>query len=232
MRRRQTEEQKNIKRAIYLVILSIGLLILFLYFGLPLLARFSTFLGNLRKDSEPVLSNDTTPPAPPTFYDLPEYTQKPSVEISGRSEEGATVIVYANGKKHELLADKNGEFFFDFELRRGDNRLSAKAIDKAGNEGLETKEYSITNDSEPPDLEITNPTDTNVSGSSNKQITIEGTTEEGVTLTINDRIVAVSSDGSFTMATTLSDGENKFTIKAADRAENETETTLTINFSQ
>ena len=45
------------------------------------------------------------------------------------------------------------------------------------------------------------------------------------------RIVVVESDGSFAFTTTLSEGENQFTVKASDKAGNSTEAVLKLNFS-
>lgn len=228
---RLSEEKRNTRRAVYLIALTIALIFSFFTFGLPLVAKLSTFVADLKKSSQPVDINDTTPPAPPKIDTPEEYTNEPAVEITGKSEEGATIIIYANGKKKEMVTDKNGEFFFDFELRKGENRLSAKAIDKAGNESQETQEYIIVNDSEAPEITILNPQDTSFHGSQQRQVTIEGQTEEGAEITINERFVIVDSEGLFTFTTTLNEGENKFIIKAKDKAENETETELVLNFT-
>ena len=68
-------------------------------------------------------------------------------------------------------------------------------------------------------------------GENQKNVNIVGQTEAGVTLTINDRIATVSETGSFNFSTTLSEGENQFTLKAQDRAGNEAETSLTLRFT-
>lgn len=229
---RGVEERKNIRRAVFFGVLSLGVLIAFLFLGLPLVARVASFVADFRKSGEPVNISDTTPPAPPRFESLPEVTKEEVLVLKGGTENGATVFVYANSDEKEILADAEGTFNFSFELRKGENKLSAKAKDASGNVGMETQTFVITQDDEPPDLTISAPSDgKEFFGSKERQITIEGETEEGASVTINDRVVVVDSEGQFVFSTTLSDGENIFKIKAKDKAENETETTLTLKFS-
>ncbi len=230
-KKRTSEEANNIKKARNYILLTIALLVLFVYFGFPTIAKLSTFIVNFKKDSEPVTISDSTPPAPPKLNDLPEATNKTEVEISGKAENGATVIIYANRKEVELLADKSGEFIYNFKLNKGENTIYAKAIDATGNESVDTDTIIIIQDSDDPTLTVTKPNDgENFVGASQRQVTIEGTTEEGVTLNINDRLVVVDSFGGFTFFTTLSEGENTFNFKVVDKAGNETETSITLNF--
>lgn len=233
-RRRYTniEQVKNRRKATFFILLAGAIVVFLFFYGLPLIARFSTFIADLRKDSQPVDITDTTPPAPPRISSLPEVTKETVVEIDGSTEEGATVILYLNSKEEELVADRDGDFTFDFRLNDGKNSISAMAIDRAGNESQESKTIIVTYDNEPPELLIESPTDgESFFGAPQRQLTIKGTTDEGASVTINDRVVVVNSDGTFTFATTLSDGENTFSIKSVDRAENETETSISVTYS-
>lgn len=231
-RRKSTEEKKNIRKAFLYGLLTIGAIVALLFFGLPSVAKFAGFLSDLRSSNQPVDINDTTPPAPPTINEPPEVTNEVAIEITGKTEPGATIILFVNGDEEELLANKDGEFNYDWELLDGDNRISAKAKDAAGNESQETQTYEVTYDDEPPELTVNSPEDgKEFFGSRERQVTIEGTTEEGASVIINERVVVVDSEGNFTFLTTLSDGENNFTIKARDRAENETGQSLTLHFT-
>lgn len=231
-RRATTEEKKNIRKATYFGILTIVALILFFFFGLPAVAKFAAFLTDIRQSSTPVDINDTTPPAPPRIQEPDRYTKEYSVEIKGNTEAGATVLLYPDGKEEELLANKDGEFTYTWSLDDGENKIYAKAKDAAGNESQESDIYYITFDDEDPELEISSPEDgKQFFGSSERQITIQGQTEGGVNLTINNRVVAVDEDGSFTFVTTLGDGENNFNFKAKDAAGNETEKDLKVHFT-
>ena len=220
------------RRAFLFTILTILAILGVLFYGLPSVARFAAFLSDLRKSSLPVDRNDTTPPAPPRLDRLPEATKEPEIEISGVTEEGATVILTLNGKDEEVVADADGKFRFSYSLRKGENQILAKAKDRAGNESQPTAGITVVFDNEAPKLDISAPADgSQFYGDGQRQLAIKGTTEVGVTLTINDRIVKVEEDGTFTFATTLADGENSFNLKSADKAGNQTEKTLKVNFS-
>ena len=220
------------RRAFLFTILTILAILGVLFYGLPSVARFAAFLSDLRKSSLPVDRNDTTPPAPPRLDRLPEATKEPEIEISGVTEEGATVILTLNGKDEEVVADADGKFRFSYSLRKGENQILAKAKDRAGNESQPTTGITVVFDNEAPKLDISAPADgSQFYGDGQRQLAIKGTTEVGITLTINDRIVKVEEDGTFTFATTLADGENSFNLKSADKAGNQTEKTLKVNFS-
>lgn len=231
-RRRSVEERKNVRRAFFFGILTIGVLLLFLFFGLPTVAKFAAFLHDLRSTNQPVDVTDTTPPAPPKINDLPEFTNETSLDISGRSEPGATILIEENGKEDEVLANKDGEFQYTWSLLDGQNKISAKAKDAAGNESVESDVQLVTYDNQPPDLSIDSPQDgASFYGSKERQLTIKGHTEENASVTINDRIVVVDSLGDFSLSTTLSDGDNSFDVTAKDQAGNETKSSFTVHYS-
>jgi hypothetical protein len=226
------EEKKNIKRAVGFGVLTVGIIVIFIFFGLPLVARFVGFITDLRKGGSPVQIEDTTPPAPPIFERFQEYTNEDKLKISGKTEPGATVILFLNNDDEEVVANKDGEFSYNFKLRKGENTISAKAKDEAGNESQESKIYDVVFDNEAPDLEITSPEEgQEFFGSKERQITIEGITDEDASLTINDRVVAVDEDGTFAFLTTLGEGENNFNIKSTDKAGNQTEMDFKVSFT-
>jgi len=226
------EEKENIRRAVFFSLLTIISLALVFFLGLPAVAKFSAFLSDLRKSSEPVERQDSTPPVPPRIEPLPEATNQLRVDIKGSTEPGVSVILKLNNKEEEILANNDGEFNYTFALNDGENKISAYARDSSGNESQKTEEINIIYDNDPPQLSLTTPNDgTNYYGSKQRQVLLEGETEVGVNININGRFVQVDSDGKFTFTTTLNEGENKFTILAQDLAENITEKTLTLHFS-
>lgn len=231
--RRQTiEEKKNRRKAFILIILTVVSLFLIFFYGLPLIAKFATFLSDLRGSSEVAERNDTTPPPPPRLDILPEATSEISVEITGTTEEGAIVTLFLNSNEEEVIANKEGRFSYKFSLNKGGNRIAARARDSSGNESQETDTIVVIQDSEPPSLEITSPEDgSEFFSSSQRQVVIEGKTEEGTSVQINDRLVVVEASGDFTFATTLGEGENTFNVKAQDKAGNINEESITLHFS-
>lgn len=231
-RRAKTQERKNKRSAFFFFTLTIIAIMAFIFFGLPAIAKFAAFLNDFRTSTEPVESTDTTPPPPPRLSTLPNATNSQSLEIKGRTEPGAIVVLSLNGEDVEIVANSEGEFTHDFRLKDGVNEISAKAKDAAGNESRKTTAYEVVYDNDPPELEITSPEDkAEFFGAQERQVTIQGRTEEGAKVTINSRQVVVENDGTFRFATTLSEGENKFTIKAEDTATNSEEKEITLYFA-
>ena len=179
------EEKRNLRSAVVYVLLTLILIIFLLYFGLPTTAKIAGFLADLRGSTLPVEPNDTTPPAPPVFEPLDEFTQKPVITVKGRAEPGAKVSVFLNDKlKEEVVVDASGNFVTDLPILAGENTLYALAQDESGNQSTQSKLFTITYDKKAPDLVIAEPADgTSFSGSNQKQITIKGITEEGAQVT-------------------------------------------------
>jgi len=226
------EEKRNIKKAYYYIFLSTISIVLLIFYGLPTLIKFAGFVGDIAKSDKPIEINDITPPAPPQFDQIVEFTNKEVLEITGRSESGATISIRANNDNSEIVANNDGVFDFIFNLDKGENSIDAKTIDTSGNESTQTNTYRIYFDNNEPKLEIQNPVDgSSYFGNGQRQLSIKGTVDEIVDLTVNGRTVVVKEDFSFSFTTTLSEGENKFDIVAKDPSGNETSTTLTTNFS-
>jgi hypothetical protein len=226
------EEKKNIKNAYKYVALSIIAILLLVFLGLPVIVKLAGFIGDIKKSSSPVEVNDITPPAPPQFDQIPEYTKDERLEIKGKSESGATISITTNGSSNEVVANNSGEFNYIFNLKKGENTISAIANDQSNNKSTQSQEFKIVFDNEEPKLEITSPTDgASLYGNSQRQLSIKGNVSEAVDLTVNGRVVMLKDDNTFSYTSTLNEGENKFEVKAIDPSGNETLTTLTINFS-
>jgi len=227
------EERKNLRRAITYIVLAISGLILLFFLGIPILGKFTAFVSDLGKSNKPITNNDNTPPAPPRFNTFSDFTNQNQVSLTGTTEPGSTIKLSLNGNGMDTLADKDGAFTFsDLSLKDGDNIFLATAVDTAGNISQQTQEYKIVFDNKPPDLTIESPGDgSTFFGSKQRQITIQGISESGVQITINDRVVVVDDNGKFQYTLTLNEGENKFTIKATDQAGNSIEKDLMLSFS-
>ena len=193
------------------------------FYGIPLLARLSGFVYDLRESGEPIIGGDTTPPPPPSFETPVSHTNKNNLEISGSSEAGSTITFYFNNKKSEVLVNNEGKFSQTFSLNKGENSLYAYSTDTSGNQSVDSRTYEIFQDSEPPDLELLTPKNgAEFYGTKNRQINIEGTTEPEARVQINERWVIIDSFGKFPFPVSLNEGDNVFKIKASDLAENET----------
>ncbi len=226
------EEKRNVRAAFILVALTIISLIALFTFGLPSVAKFASFVAELKGGNTPVEKNDTTPPAPPKIKNLPEATNKEILTLEGTTESGATIEVFLNDTGEEVVAGEDGAFSFSLDLKKGTNFIYAYAKDKSGNQSQKSQEITVTYDNEAPSLDISTPNDgKQFSGSLERQMTIEGKTEAKSTLTINDRLVKVDEDGSFSFSISLSEGDNSFNLKATDPAGNVSEKTLSVKFA-
>jgi len=226
------EEKKNIKNAYWYIFLSIVAVIFLFFLGLPTLIKFAAFITEVSKSDKPVDVNDITPPAPPQFESLPEFTNKKNLLITGFSEEGASILLSFNSEDIESLADVDGKFSIELKLNNGENNLQATAKDHAGNSSQPGNVYKIAFDDKAPELTLSSPSDGSAFfGSGQRQTVIKGATSNDAEVYINDKFVSVMEDNTFSFATTLSEGANSFEIKAIDKAGNETKSTLGLNFS-
>ena len=226
------EEKRNTRKAILFIILTVAFLPFVLFVGIPALGKFTVFISDLRGGSKAIVKNDTTPPAPPTFNYIPSFTNQQTASVSGTTEPGATVKLTSNSGSQETLSDKDGTFSFILQLQSGVNAFSVISVDTSGNQSLQPKSFQITFNNKPPSLSVTSPSDgSSFFGSTQRQITIQGKTDAGAQIVINDRIISVDDSGNFQYTTTLNDGANPFAIKATDQAGNTTEKDITLNFT-
>lgn len=232
-RQTRTEQRKDARSAAFYIVLTVAALILILFFGIPAIGRVAVFLHDLQSSGKPIdTGNDNTPPAPPIFERLPQTTNKTVLAVYGRTEAGAIVTLKINDNEEEVVADNGGAFTYDWELLDGDNKIKAFAKDSAGNQSQETQTFTVKYDDEAPELEIKSPKNgQSFSGTKARQATIEGSTEARASVTINDRIVAVDTEGNFSFFTSLKDGENVFIIKSKDAGGNEVEKSITVDYT-
>jgi len=231
-RLQSVEEKKNLKSTVIFAVLTIAVIVFLGFVGIPLLGRVTLFVSNLRGSSKVVTNTDTTPPAPPRFNNFPAFTNQQNVTLTGTAEPGSTVKLSFGGGSQQILTDKDGNFSFNLQLSDGDNNFSAVAVDPAGNQSQQSQTYDITFDNKPPSLTVTSPSDgTSFYGSNQRQVTIQGTTDAGSQITVNDRIVSVDDSGNFQYTTTMNDGANPFAVKSTDQAGNTAEKDITLNFN-
>lgn len=226
------EEKRNKRRAFIFGVLTIAALVFLFTIGLNVLTKFVGLISDLKKTSAPIEKTDTTPPPPPHIDTLPEATNNSKLTITGSSEPGSDVELFINGSKNESLAGNDGAFSFDIILANGSNTIYAQAKDSAGNESGKTPTYEVIYSKNPPKIDINSPNDgAKFYGTKQQQITISGKTAVDVSLTINDRIVAVQDDGSFSSSVFLNEGNNTFKIKVVDNAGNTAEKSITVSWS-
>ncbi len=225
------EEKRNTRKAVIFVLLSLVIVVFLATNGLSLITKVINFASSFKKSPQTLELLDKTPPSPPFLQSIPDATNISPFEITGRVEQGNTVVINFNDKEEEIQTDENGNFSAKFELIKGDNTFFAYTKNPAGNVSQETNKYVLVFDNEAPDIKILSPSDgASFYGPKQKNVTIKGTTKIDSSVTINDRIATVNDDGGFSLNYSLSNGENNLVIKSVDKAGNEKEINLKLFF--
>ncbi len=231
-RLKRVEEKRAVSATVKYVVLTVIIIFVLFNFGLPALSRFTLFIEELTGQNVTNDDDNGPPLAPPQIVNLPTHTKEKTLRVSGNTRPGITVSIFFNDEKSEVLANASGEFNSTFELSRGENTIHAYAVTQNGKKSANSKNYTVVYDSEPPKLEIITPENGHLfTGRNNNQIQIEGQTELGARISINDRIAIVRGDGKFDFPVTLDEGENVFKIKSTDEAGNETGLEFKLTYS-
>lgn len=179
---------------------------------------------------------DTIAPSPPTFSPLSSYTKVAKISVSGFAEPASEVKLLVNEEEvAKTVVEAGGTFSFaDVNLPiEGKNTITATATDGAGNVSQKSAELIITLDKKTPEIAVSSPTDGQKFSGEDKQIRVEGKTEAGATVRVNEIQAPVLADGSFrTTITATVAGEIKITITASDKAGNEKKVELTVSYSE
>jgi hypothetical protein len=226
---RRNEEMVT-KKAVFMGFLTIFFIVLVMVFGLPMLIKFSVFLGNNKKSNEK--KDVLVAPVAPRLVIPYEATNTASVFIEGFAEKGVKVELFKNEVSiGETQVTENGDFAFkNISLDEGDNSFSAIASSDEAGAGDGSNPIVVVYDIQAPKLELTNPTE--------KELTVDyadfditGKTEKDVSVTINGKLATVDDDGNFKLKIQLSMGKNDLEIIVKDAAGNETKTKVSITYS-
>ncbi len=225
-------EEKNARNRLVVAVLGTFAVVLFLlFFGVKILISFSVFIDKLRGNSPTSASQAIV--LPPTLDPLPEATNSAQLKISGRGQSGLTVIVYLNGNEtKKLTIPKEGTFSTVLIAQEGKNTISAKVLDDKGNISELSPVLKIMVTNKAPLMEVTSPQDNaTISGDDNKTI-VSGKVEDDVRVTINDRLVVVQNDGSFSYKFPLPEGDTILRIIATDSAGNQTKIERKVTYKK
>ncbi|MFA5749630.1 MAG: hypothetical protein WC895_00195 [Candidatus Shapirobacteria bacterium] len=220
------------KKTVFLGFLTVVLAIVVLVFGLPLLIKFSIFLGEGKTKSSKNTVDKVLPPLAPRLVLPFEATNSASVKIEGFAEAKVTVELLKNevsiGKTE---VTENGDFVFDkVILNEGDNSFSAIASTEKSGNGGESKPINLIYDNKASSLTLTNPSETSLTVDS-VDFDIIGITDKGSSVSVNGRIAMVDNNGGFKLKWQLNTGKNDLEIIARDTAGNETKKNISITYS-
>ncbi len=162
--------------------------------------------------------------APPVITVPFEATNTAQINISGFATPNAKVELFIDDQlKDTTQTPEDGKFEFNgVSLNLGTNNIYGKTIDEKGVESLSSKTLAIFYDNGKPLLTVSEPDDGKTIQGGDKKITFKGSTDPNVKIYINDVQTITNLDGNFSSEQSLNDGDNNFTIKAIDKAGNET----------
>jgi len=228
---RRVEESKNLRQAYFLIGLTVLIIGSLVIFGLPLMIKATNLWSDLKAGNEITANKDKIAPQTPILEAYPQHTKESSLELNGKTEPGVVVSARVNSfPTKEVITDSEGKFTLFVDLDEGINSIAITAQDPAGNES-QPKQITIEYDNQPPELILTNPTETTSTTEENR-LTISGTTEPLAYVYLNERRLVVNPNGGFSTSVSLTEGENIFLIKAQDKAENETEIEVKVTYSR
>lgn len=218
---RKTDEQIT-KKTVFLGMMTVLLFLLVIIFGLPLLIKFSIFLGNARNIKD-VVSEKVLPPQPPRVILPYEATNTAKINISGVAEPNIKVALLKNDVNlKEVEVSSEGDFVIkDIELEKGENVFNLIAESEKGGTSELSKPVKVIYDDQSPTIVMSNPKDDSSSVDS-ADFDVEGKTEKGVSITINGHVAMVDDEGNFKLKIQLNAGDNDVEIIAVNLAGNET----------
>ena len=228
---RKTNDQMT-KKTVFLGLITIVSGILVLLYGLPLLIKFSIFLGEGKNKKNNVAEEKMLPPLAPRILRDFEATNSATLKIKGFAEANVNVELFKNDISIGITeVSENGDFVFDkVILDVGDNYFSAIASTEKAGSGDGSETLNVIYDNMAPSLVLNNPSEENLSVDST-DFDIVGKTDKGSSVLINNRIVKVVDDGSFKEKWQLTTGKNDLVIIARDDAGNETKKSISITYS-
>lgn len=220
----RVSDRKEKRRLVFAIAGIIGIFVLILAFGVKALIGFSLLVEKLRGSSPVTTQQSQTIILPPTIDPPVVATNSATISVTGKGQAELTLILYVNSKEFKQAPVKqDGTFVLpSVPLTSGTNTISAKLTDAKGNLSDLSNIVSVAYGNTPPKLVISDPSDNaNVSGDPNT-VTVNGITDDTVTVTINDRMVVIKTDNSFSYSYPLNEGDNILNIVATDAAGNQT----------
>ncbi|MFA6250484.1 MAG: hypothetical protein WC686_03150 [Candidatus Shapirobacteria bacterium] len=227
---RKSDEEIT-KKTIFLGLMTVVVFLAIMLFGLPLLVKFSIFLGEAKirgnkDDKEKVL-----PPRPPRMVLPFEATNTAKININGFAEANVWVELLKNDVSiGKTQVGDTGEFRFgEIELNEGENEFSSIATTDDGGSSEVSKIVKITFDDKAPEFEMLNPKEAELTVDS-ADFDVIGKSEKGVSVSINGRMAMVDDEGGFKLKIQLNAGKNNVEVVVKDLAGNEQKKKITLTY--
>lgn len=188
------------------------------------------------QDSDLVLGEtEVTVSTAPILDTLPEFVKVNEMVFEGRVpafalKPDSSISLSVNGKLLTTIAIRpDGRFGgIPLTLQDGTNVIEATLVE--GTKEIAATSHTVVVDRTAPELKIVRPSKgESVEGD---EVIVEGSTEPGADVTVNDRALRPNPDGSFTERLLAAPGSFAVTIVAKDRAGNETKAQLTVTVTE
>jgi len=230
-RLKKTRDDSITRKTVFLGVLTVFLFVAIVIFGLPLLVRFSVFLGNAKNRNEEETRVQVLPPMAPRLILPFEATNSAKISVKGLAEPGVMVELLKNDVAVEKMeVSEEGEFSFDgVGLSDGENEFSAIAMTEDGGSSDLSKILIVMFDNEAPQLVMQNPSEDELTVDYD-DFDIVGKAEPRVSVLVNGRVAIVDDDGGFKIKMQLQAGENEFEVVVRDMAGNETRKKIKITY--
>lgn len=226
------EEKKAYRKIFLAVVGSIAFVIFIIFYGIPALLNMALFISNIKGEGDLALDQSKQIIPPPTLEAPFEATNTANITIKGYAQPALAVEIFINGDSFKrILMAKSGIFNIeDIPLQKGENKIWAYAENSIKQKSERSAVILVNFNKSDPKIEITEPAEGAVISNEEKIIVINGLTEEGISIMINDRLVIVDTQGKFAYKLPAVEGDNKLIIVATDSTGNMTKVERTVKF--
>jgi len=178
-------------------------------------------VGPLSVEVSTILDRDA--PLAPRLDPLPGLTNVPGQTVTGNAEAFSTVTVYLNDAVVGTVeTGDDGAFEVAITLVEGENTVTARATDRALNQGSQSSLITVVLDTIAPEVPLVNalPAYTN-----EEDLTVSGTAEAGTTVELLiggsvDATVTAGPQGGYSFDITLGTRLTAISVRATDPAGN------------
>lgn len=222
-------DQRNKQKIALLLIGSVVLLGLFIYFGVPALFSLAGTISGLGGNSDEIVDENVILNKPSLSRDF-EATKSGEISVRGTADPDSKVELLRNAISLGIeTADKTGFFIFEnVALEKGKNELVAQTVSNGGKKSSPSETYVVFLSTTGPKLELANK-DADIVKESPYSVTGKVDPVDS-SVTVNDRLAIVDSKGNFSYYLTLNSGDNKITVVTKDAADNETKQEINLKY--
>ena len=226
----ESRAKNNLKKRAYhnielVIIGGVVLVVILIFFGTKLLIGFSLLAEHGNSDQTTAKTgNSNQYVAPPSLNPVVDATNSATIAVSGKGAADQTVKLYVNDSLVDdtTVQDDNNFNFPAVHLNDGQNSIKATSVTKDNSKSDYSNELTISYLKNPPQLTISQPQDGQGFDKNGGPVSIQGQTDPGASVTINDFTAIVDDQGKFSYLYNLKDGDNDIKVVATDQANNKT----------